>query len=459
MQTMQTSHYIDAAVFGFRPEATGLENAAALQRAVDQGGTVVVGRPGTYAMAATVYLGSHTALHFGHGVFLKKVDEQGPFSQVLLNKGALTRTWDECITVDGLHLIVNRMDVLTHEVFGLRGQIAFFYVRDLRIKRFRCHDLGKMQYCIHVCTFEDLLIDDVIISGNKDGIHLGRGRRFTIRNGVFKTFDDAIALNAHDYDTGNPELGWIENGLVENCHDLNQENTTGFFCRILAGGWIDWRAGMDVQKSDTVVSNGRLYRVRADPDGKVFRSLTPPTHDRGAEVNDGIMWQVVQNDVVHTAGVRNVVFRDIFLEKPRTAFSIHFDNDRYSRSYYPGAPVPQQQHLVFENVCVLHDHAAPFLAINTPVDVITVSRSKLANSPIVFRGNDAMTHYLKTHINLIGCVFTRSGPLQLLTNSVAGKQISLNTSASVVLQDDFVASASAGAGTLVVHSDLPGLRD
>ena len=40
------------------------------------------------------------------------------------------------------------------------------------------------------------------------------------------TFDDAIALNAHDYATSNPELGWIENGVIENCHDLNAEKLT-----------------------------------------------------------------------------------------------------------------------------------------------------------------------------------------------------------------------------------------
>jgi len=68
-------------------------------------------------------------------------------------------------------------------------------------------DLSKAQYGIQVCTFEDLIIDDVVIKGMKDGVHLGRGKRFTIRNGVFQTFDDAIALNAHDYATGNPEVG------------------------------------------------------------------------------------------------------------------------------------------------------------------------------------------------------------------------------------------------------------
>lgn len=113
--------------------------------------------------------------------------------------------------------------------------ISFFYAKDIRIERFRCNDLTKMQFGIHIGTFEDLIIDDVIIKGEKDGVHLGRGKRFTIRNGIFQTFDYAIALNTHNYTTSNPELGWIENGIIENCHDLNAENTTGYFCRILAG--------------------------------------------------------------------------------------------------------------------------------------------------------------------------------------------------------------------------------
>jgi hypothetical protein len=174
-----------------------------------------------------------------------------------------------------------------------------------------------MQFGIHVCSFEDLIIDDVIIKGEKDGVHLGRGKRFTIRNGVFQTFDDAIALNAHDYATSNPELGWIENGVIENCYDLNAENTVGYFCRILAGAWTDWKEGMEVQQSDAVVSNGKLYRVQAKPDGTKYISKTKPTHEKGSMVLDSINWGVVQHDVTYTAGVRNVIFRNIFLEKPQ----------------------------------------------------------------------------------------------------------------------------------------------
>jgi hypothetical protein len=448
---------MNAADFGFSPEATGLANTRALQAAVDRGGTIEVTRPGTYRIAGTVYLGSHTALRFSPGVVLQKVDEAGRFSHVLLNKGALIKTYDEAISVEGLTLHVNGLDHNDWQVFGLRGQIAFFYVRDLHIRRFRCPDLGKMQYCIHVCTFEDILIEDLIIKGDKDGVHLGRGRRFTIRDAVFETFDDAIALNAHDYDSGNPELGWIESGVVQNCHDLTAEKTTGFFARILGGAWTDWHSGMEVRKSDTVVSAGRLYRVKAQPDEVVYRSLTPPTHEHGAQVIDGITWVMVQTDLTYTAGVRDVVFRDIFLAKPRIGFSVHFDNDKYSRSYYPGAPVPRQERLLFDNIRVLHGGRHDFLCIGTPMDALTLAHCVFGDTPIRFHGNRALPDYGPTRLNLIGCTYPRPGSFELLINEVPGKRLHLQTTADLPLHDDFTARVLSGPGDITVRSALPGL--
>jgi hypothetical protein len=453
------SGFADAADFGFSPEASGIENAKALQLATDRGGTIVVGKPGTYKMAGTVYIGSNTSLIFGNAVFLKKVNEEGEFSHVIVNKGAVSRIHDQNITIDGLQIIVNGMDVRKFkEAAGLHGQLAFFYVKDLKIDRFRCLDLGKAQYGIHICTFEDITINDVIIKGMKDGVHLGRGKRFKISNGVFETFDDAIALNAHDYSTGNPELGWIEDGVVENCHDLNAEKTTGYFCRILAGGWIDWKPGMDVQQSDAVVSNGRIYRVLMRADGRVYKSVTQPAHENGSQVLDSINWVMVQTDVTYTAGVRNVVFRDIFLEKPRIAFSVHFDNDKYSRSYYPGAAVPKQEQLTFDNIRVLYAKPTPFLNIATPVDVITITNSSLRDNRISFISNKAMTDYEKTKINMIGCVFNQKGPMDLIVNSVEGKEIFLKTASSIEYYDEFSAKITSGNGTITVESDLTGLK-
>lgn len=452
--------FTDAVEFGFSPDATGIENTKALQKAIDQTGTVIVSQPGIYKIAGTVYIGSNTSVIFGNNVFLKKVNEKGEFSHVLINKGAKTKTWDQNISIEGLQIIVNGMDIRKfEEAYGLHGQLAFFYIKDLRIERFRCMDIGKAQYGIHICTFEDVLINDVIIKGDKDGVHFGRGKRFRVSNGIFQTYDDAIALNAHDYSVGNPELGWIEDGVIENCHDLpDGKPPVGYFCRILAGAWTDWKQGMEVQQSDAVVSNGRLYRVQAKPDGTKFTSETRPVHESGSQILDGIPWGVVQTDVTYTAGVRNVVFRDIFLEKPRIGFSVHFDNDKYSRSYYPGSEIPKQEHLLFDNVRIIHDQPVVLIDVGTPVDVLTITNSVFRNSRINFHGNKAMPDYLKTIINITGCVFKFDGPLEIVTNSVENKEIVLQTDSNIELCDNFSARVVPGNGKISYDSDLTGLK-
>ncbi|MGJ3242218.1 MAG: hypothetical protein ACFE0O_04570 [Opitutales bacterium] len=457
----------NAAAYGFAPEASGLENWKALQRAVDRGGTVTVDRPGVYALAATVQLGSDTALNFGRGVVVRKTDEAGAFSHVFMNRGAVGRKTDRRITIDGLHLEVN--GVFTRDfdqadrsdrVYGLQAHLAFSYVSDLQIRGFRCYDLEKQQFAVQVSTFEDLLIEDVIIHGEKDGLHLGPGKRFTIRDGVFRCFDDAIALNAHDYATSNPELGWIEQGVIENCRDLDAPETTGFFCRILAGGWLQWQPGLEVRHSDAVIHEGRLYRVHAKPDNQTWVSKTPPTHTSGLEELDGIPWGWVQDKPVQTAGVRDVVFRDIFLEKARPAFSIHFDNDRYSRSYYPGAPVPVQQRLTFDTVHCLQPGATPLLVCGTPVDVVTFRNCHLADNPFHFHAPADLDDYGTTHLLLQGCSFQPAEtPFTLLTNQMPGKTVVLRTSDSLVPDSAARFTVDAGPGSVTLASDLPGLEE
>jgi hypothetical protein len=454
--------HVDAGDFGFRPGAGGLDNSRALQQALDRGGTVTVREPGVYDIAATAYIASHTSLVFGAGATLRKVPERGDFAYVLLNKGARTGSCDAGISIEGLRLQVNGVDTRAGDIYGLIGQLAFFHVQDLRIEGFRCEDLGRHQFAIHVCTFEDLLVQDVIIRGDKDGVHLGRGRRFAIRDGVFQTHDDAVALNAHDYATSNPELGWIEDGVIERCHDLPEPGgkpSVGFFCRLLGGAWTDWRAGMQVQHSDTVISHGRLYRVQARPDGEVYASTVPPAHAARALEQDGINWGLVQQEAIHTAGVRNVVFRDIFLHNERTSFSVHFDNDRYSRSYYPGAVSPVQQGISLESVRVLHDAPTALLRIDTPLDCISLSRCRLGRGGLLFRDGSELRELGHTAVSMVGCTFASDGEMQLLTNEIAGKSVSLHTAASAVTHKSFIAKTIAGEGQVIADSDLPGLTE
>jgi len=454
-----TAWGFDAAECGFSPEATGKENQAALQRAFDRGGEITINRPGRYKMADTAYIGSDTALRCGAGVVLVKTDEGRKFSHVIANKGGKTKTWDRNVVISGLEISVNKMDCTDWAVaYGLRGQLAFFYVKDLRIERFRCHDLERGQYCIHVCTFEDVVVDDVIIEGWKDGVHFGRGKRFTIRNGSFDTGDDPIALNAHDYSSGNPELGWIEDGVIENCHDrANPDRKVGYFCRILAGAWSDWREGMEVQLSDTVAANGHLYRVvNLAADGKTFVSKTCPSHTNGIVKLDGIPWTCVQDEVVYNCGVRNVAFRDVFLHQPRVAFSVHYDNDRYSRSYYPGSVPPRQEGITFDNVQVLYTNNVLFLAVSTPVDSVSFNNCTLGKRGVVFYSNKAMPDYGPTRVQMTGCRFYAEKDFPLVQNGIANKQVFLKTSGSMTYSPDFKANVSA-VGKIVVDYDLPGL--
>ena len=180
---------------------------------------------------------------------------------------------------------------------------------------------------------------------------------------------------------------------------------------------------MEVQQSDAVVSNGRIYRVQAKADGKIYKSLTQPTHETGKTTLDSINWVMVQKDTIHTCGVRNVIFRNLFLEKPRVGLSIHFDNDKYSRSYYPGAQTPIQEQLTFDNIRVLHNKPENFLNIGTPVDVVTITNSSIRNNTINFYTNKALPDYLKTNINIYGCVFNQNDPMTLISNNVDGKEI------------------------------------
>ena len=257
--------------FGFLPENDALANSEALQRCLDGGGRIKVRKPGEYKLCRTIYLDSNTDLEFAPGAILSRAeDSEGVAARfILLNRGALTREFDENICIRGLQLKANGIDsgkgrpVDIPTIVGMCCHTGFFYVRNLVLDGYTFLDLPPNDFAIQICTFENAVVENVHIEGLKDAVHFGPGRNFVVRHGIFKTYDDPIALNAHDYTTSNPELGWIEDGLIEDCVDLDDpaNGTTGFFARILAGGWRDWEEGMDIQSSgDAVVSEGRIYR-------------------------------------------------------------------------------------------------------------------------------------------------------------------------------------------------------
>jgi hypothetical protein len=451
--------FIDAADFGFLPSKTGVNNVKALQAAVDKGGTIIISKVGTYKMAGTVYIGDNTSLVFGTGVIIEKSNEAGRFTHVFLNKGALTRIYNHNISLTGLDIRVNNVDLPMSTIYGLRGHVAFFYVKDLKIERFRCSGLVNGQFALHICTFEDLLINDVIISGKKDGIHLGPGKRFKISNGVFQTGDDAIALVPGDWVSANPEFGNLQDGVIENCSDIPDDFLEGAFSKIVASAWVDWKPGIEVRHGDCVVSsNGRMYRVVAQLDNRVYKSVTQPAFEKGMMVLDSINWLMFQKDTIHTAVVKNVVFRDIFLYSQRVPFQIMSYSNKWSHSYYPGAKLPTQGPLSFENVTMFSDNKKALVSVTTPLNVLNIRNSSLKNNWIDFGHAADYDRYPKTYVSFANCQFNSSGPYTLIINRSKGKEVYVKTTGSIETDDNFSAVVEAGPGRIRVDSDLTGLK-
>lgn len=394
-------------VNGFSVNNTSEENSAALQTALDRGGEITIEEPGIYDISAMLLLSDNTLLRFAPGVILRRQKCMEETNHCFANRGMYTKTTNRNIRIYGLNLQINGVESASYSentknaVLGMRGHLAFRFIEDLVVRDFTVHDLQTKDYAIQISDFYKVQLENLSIEGLKDGVHFGPGSDFVLRHGYFKTFDDPIALNGSDYSVSNPSLGWIENGLIEDCHDLAAESTTGFFARILSGAWVDWFPDMEVRHSDAVVYNHRLYRVAMQPDGQKYISHTPPTHTEGQKVIDGIRWVCTQ-DECYTAGCRNITFRDITLRKDRdTAFCFQMSEDPYLRCYYPNAPIPTETGFVFDNVRVT-GKVRNFLTAEGPVDDIRIINSDLADSCIAFMVREvAGLSYPETNITLI----------------------------------------------------------
>lgn len=225
---------INANEYGFLPENNADKNSEALQKVVDKCGVINVTVPGIYKISEQIEIGDNTRLVFCEGAILhREACKSGVNGNAFINKGALKGEYNRNIEIIGLHLECNGVESsdfgVNSRIAGLRAQVAMIYVENLKIDKFECHGLLEKDYAIQVCAFKDIILNDIYVTGNKDGIHLGWGDGFVISNGKFRTFYDPIALNAFDYATSNTHVGWIENGIIENCIDMDDNTTTGFF--------------------------------------------------------------------------------------------------------------------------------------------------------------------------------------------------------------------------------------
>ncbi len=375
----------DAQDFGFDPANDGESNSVALQKAVEGGGTVLINLPGKYDVCDTCVLGSNTHLIFGKDVFLNRVkDSNGKTaSYPFINRGAYSEQEDQNISIEGLHLITNGLGMGTNgtKLLGQRGQIAFSNVRDLCIKDFEILDgTDPGNYNIHIQNFKNISLEEITIVSQKDGIHLGAGKGFSIKHCTFLTNDDAIALNAHDYPSGTSYFGWIEDGIIDDIHFLDSEQyRSGRGIYMLGGSWDDWKEGNEYRtRGDAVISGGRLYRTVGAPATAPLPTLVSkdkPMHTSGIkQYPDGLSWLMMQDkNVSYNCGIRNIIVKNVFVERrSRAVITMNFDDGPQSRSVYPGSKLPCYENITIENVFSKKGKIDRLLNISVPVQNIRV---------------------------------------------------------------------------------------
>ena len=370
----------NASAFGFLPTNDAETNSIALQNALNGGGTILVDLAGVYEVCKTIYLDSNTTLIFGSNVFLKKgVNANGVHARyTFINRGAFTGDTNENIKIIGLHLLTNGLgggeDI--SPILGQRGHLAFYHIKHLRIEDFEITDGTDVGwYNIHIQDFDDIHLENITIISQKDGMHLGSGKNFVIKHCSFLTNDDAIALNAHDYPTGTSRLGWIENGIIEDIHllaDPTYRQGRGIY--MLGGSWREWESGLSYRTyGDACVSNGKIYRttgVVVDQPYDFIVSTVRPDFESGTQtLSDGVTWTMAQDyKVGYTAGVRNVVMRDIRIDRESSAvLTLNVGEDKFTRSYYPGSEPPIFKNIKLENVVLADNQVKAIAVIDCPV--------------------------------------------------------------------------------------------
>lgn len=396
----KTKGTVNAAEYGFSPAAPGKENTAALQKAVNEAAQVHVTEKGVYDMAGTVKLPSDTSLSFEKGVILRRVplEDRNLEGNLFINEGAFDGRYNENIIISGAHIEVNGVESAgaspesVNVIAGLRGHIAFLYIKNVLIEDVEITDLMKKDYAIQISDFENAEVRRVFIKGLKDGVHFGPGRGFAVRDSSFCTYDDAIALNCADYSVSNPNFGSISDGVIENCTELEGYVTEAFFIRILVGTARRWQKGMTVYHSDAIFTDTGMYRVVMSPDNTAYVSETEPDFEDGYRKLDGITWVKTHKgykpeDIELTAGCHNIVCRNIKIEpKRRRAVYIYTAFDEYLRSYYRGSELPEVSDITFDGIKLCRD-VERFLAINTKTENVHIINSDTDDNDILYEKN------------------------------------------------------------------------
>lgn len=302
---------VDASVYGFSPSNSPDANRIALQAALDGGQKqVAVSSPGTYSIKGTVWIDDNTELVFADGVLLSLTSDTW---NVFCNRGAPTRTWNTNIKISGLKIKTNGSSASPtwdSPLYGLNGVVNFYCIQNSEFD-IEILDLARNNFGMQLVRFKDCIINNLRLEGKKDGLHLGPGNGLLIKKLHTRTYDDALALNAFDWAISNPEVGDIENVVVEEflCSWDPSSGNTSRAVNVLMGAVGPWRQAMPVVNGDAVIWNGRTYRSILSDVTATVSSVTPPSitsYSGFQETPEGIIWKMISSAEIKTAAIRGI---------------------------------------------------------------------------------------------------------------------------------------------------------
>ena len=108
------------------------------------------------------------------------------------------------------------------------------------------------------------------------------------------------------------------------------------------------------------------------------------------------------------------------------AFSIHFDKDEFSRSYYPYAQAPIQENLLFENIVVQAERIPRLLWLISPVENVRFINCTLKNNYVHFDNiKEEGICYPTTNLLFSGTKFQEELPLLVYCEEGTRAKISI----------------------------------
>ena len=407
---MQMNKAKNPADFGFSPEAGAAANVAALQAALDGGGLIVIDTPGVYDLNDTVLLDSDTRLVCAPGVVFRKV---APYCNVLTNRGALTKTYNENITLEGLEVSVNGQEANPVLVPGLRAQLGFHYIKGLTLRDVRCLDGGPHQYLMYVVTWSHLRLENVRLAGDKDGIKLNNGHDAVIRDLDLTTYDDGLSLCGTDYASTLLEVGDVYNVRYVNVTDHQYKSIFGRTCLLYTGSWADYRNGNEYGSGDFCLHEGNLYQV-VNSGGFLAIASAPPTHTEGTVTSAaGIPWRFVQPCDFYDTHVYNVSFENCLFGKSGNIVANFTVPDWYYRNkegvHRPSYPGTEQntscRGITLSNCRLVGKGPQVLVNVMGNMKDVQISGCYVSNpqSTLINLDPDAATEELLAGIN--GCAF------------------------------------------------------